>query len=104
MAPKEESRKYKNKRQAKILDLIHYFGEDADEWIDLKIISTDKIIDSWREKASSKYPPYLCLECKRYWSHMLNARKQKITTYLSKEIFGGIPCDKITCKECKDEF
>jgi len=31
MAPKEESRKYRNKRQAKILDLIHYFGEDADE-------------------------------------------------------------------------
>tara|TARA_R100000687_G_C6383783_1_gene133939 strand:+ start:379 stop:693 length:315 start_codon:yes stop_codon:yes gene_type:complete len=103
MAPKEELQEYRDKRRAKILDLIYYFGEDADDWIDLKRIAIDKVIDRWRGKVSTKYPPYLCLKCKRYWSYVLNIRKQKTITYLSRDIFGGIRCNKKNCKDCKDE-
>tara|TARA_R110000824_G_scaffold145457_2_gene313753 strand:- start:1456 stop:1761 length:306 start_codon:yes stop_codon:yes gene_type:complete len=101
MASKQEQQEYREKRQARIADLKYYFGKDADEWIDLKTIVKDKALDFWRGKNPTEYPPYLCIECKRYWAYYLNGRKRKCYEYLSKKTFNRIRCDKIICKDCE---
>tara|TARA_R100000700_G_scaffold41256_2_gene60961 strand:- start:9898 stop:10206 length:309 start_codon:yes stop_codon:yes gene_type:complete len=100
MASRLETSDERGKRKARILDLIYYFGKDAEEWIDLKLVAEDKAIESWRGKNPTEYPPYLCLGCNRYWCYKLNVRKKKVVDYLSRSIFGGIPCDKKICEVC----
>lgn len=101
MASKKETLEQKEKRWARIDDLIHYFGKDADEWVDLKIIAKDKALDTWRGKNTTEYPPYLCIKCDRYWSYYLDRKKQKGKNYLHKEVFNRIRCEKAICEECE---
>ena len=102
MASKQEQQEYRGKRRARIADLKYYFGKDADEWIDLKIIAEDKALDSWRGKNTTEYPPYLCIECNRYWAYYLDRRKQKQCEYLSKDTFNRIRCHRVICEECEN--
>ena len=98
----KDNEEYRNKKWARIYDLKYYFGKQADEWIDLLLVAEDKALDSWRGKKPTEYPPYLCLQCKRYWSYALNSKKKKIQIYLLNSVFKGILCQKQTCKNCKE--
>ena len=101
MASKQEPQEYRGKRRARIADLKYYFGKDADEWIDLKIIAKDKALDFWRGKNPTEYPPYHCIKCNQYWAYYLDRRKQKLYEYLSKDTFNRIRCIRTICKECE---
>tara|TARA_R110000824_G_scaffold1121_1_gene6107 strand:- start:1294 stop:1599 length:306 start_codon:yes stop_codon:yes gene_type:complete len=101
MASKQEPQEYRGKRRARIDDLKYYFGKDADEWIDLRIVAEDKALDSWRGKNPTEYPPYLCIKCNQYWAYYLDRRKQKLYEYLSKDTFNRIRCIRTICKECE---
>ncbi len=98
MASKEQKEQVSNKN--KINDLRYYFGEDADEWIDKKEIKKQKVVDTWKNKSTSQYPPYLCTICNRYWSYGLTQNHKKAQFYLKKSIYGGLPCDTNTCNNC----
>tara|TARA_R110000803_G_scaffold11686_6_gene34725 strand:- start:625 stop:930 length:306 start_codon:yes stop_codon:yes gene_type:complete len=101
MTSKQELQKNLDKKRARIADLIYYFGDEADQWIDLKIVAEDKALNSWRGKNTTEYPPYLCTECNRYWAYYHNRRKQKCCGYLPKKTFNRIRCDRLPCKECE---
>ena len=98
MASKKQKEQIGNKNR--IDDLQYYFGKDADEWIDKKDIMKQKVVDTWRKKSTSEYPPYLCTECDRYWSYGLTQLHKKDQFYLQRSMYGGIPCDTNTCKNC----
>tara|TARA_R100001463_G_scaffold52620_2_gene103444 strand:- start:830 stop:1129 length:300 start_codon:yes stop_codon:yes gene_type:complete len=98
MASKDRKEERSNREE--ILNLQYYFGEDADEWIDKKQIKIDKVVDTWRNKSSSEYPPYFCNKCNKYWAYELNNRRKKITGYLKKSLYGGLPCKRKVCNTC----
>ena len=84
----------------RIKDLEHYFGKDSDEWIDRKLIIKDKVVDTWRAKSISKYPPYLCPNCNKYWAVALSERHEKKIDYLNKTVFNKIRIERKNCKQC----
>jgi len=92
------------KKECQIDTLKYYFGEDADEWIDLETMVIDKKVDSWRGKKPTEYPPYLCKQCNRYWAFDLDRTKAKVHDYLPEKTFSGIPCDRKICYDCTMEF
>jgi hypothetical protein len=98
MASKQQKQQKDNRER--IDDLKHYFGEDADEWIDEKDIMKHKVVDAWRKKATSEYPPNLCTKCNRYWSYGLTQSHKKEQFYLQTSMYGGLPCITNICKHC----
>tara|TARA_R100000781_G_scaffold83247_1_gene51294 strand:- start:194 stop:493 length:300 start_codon:yes stop_codon:yes gene_type:complete len=95
----KDIQKEKNNRE-RILDFQYYFGKDADEWINKKQITKDKVVDTWRKKGSSEYPPQFCNKCNRYWAFALNSKHKKVGTYLKNSIFKGLRCDTVMCNNC----
>jgi hypothetical protein len=87
--------------KARIRDLEFYLGSD---WLDWSVITGDIVIELYRSVATSSYQPKQCPKCKEYWHTTLSyngyqGRALK-PVYLSKTVFGNIPCIKEDCWKC----
>ena len=97
------SGKKDTKTKARIRDLEYYLGSD---WMDWGVITGDVVLELYRNTATSAYQPKKCLQCGEYWHTTIDYQssgKYARTfrpVYLSKSIFGNIPCIKETCSKC----
>jgi len=92
-----EDDKYRNKTNAKIDDLKYYFGDEAAEWIDFKLIKYGEGIARARNSTPS-YSPSFCPICNKYWSYGLHSTTRiKYVDYLNWE---RIPCLDRICDNC----
>ena len=87
--------RYYKKHISKIESLKHYFGDEADEWIDMEYVKfvnrSMAQADSNRKRGSN--PPLRCPKCFKAWAG---------NEYLDQLLFRNVPLHKEICKDCRN--